>query len=1214
MTNIDLNQLFTRSEAETLDFKSEAYNLKEKRHEFIKDLLAMANTPREGDAYIVLGVRWTPEKGCTVVGLDRHEDDADFQNALKNIVQPRFRFTYTPCEHNGNKIGLLTIPVGDDGPYAVVNGDKELTPGIFFYRRGSTNDRATGTELMRIVNWFAGRNGPSATGFDSNVWRIFSDSINCFSSDHCFILAADPIPVDSSGPLYALGMVPWRAIIDFDSRSERSGLLHLIGGFLSQHRVIHRVVKGEYDVQPEPGTHWFFTRGLDGRAETLAETDHKSWIRLYKQELGKQLEQLTKHISPRPIVVVVIWSHDELRNHLRTLLEEFEGAFGELAEVVVISSCNGHIDDICLDAGVKCLSMSLRSLCSGIAVEFADQSAAGAESFVLPMSTGAPIEIKTEDRLWFEEGLELLYKTLGLQGDDSAEDFRRGGEVSWRNLHLRHDCDRDVTARLRTQVELDLRHRQTVRINLYHAPGAGGTTVGRRVLWELRELFPVGILKRSDPRNTAERIAKVCALTESSFLLLADGEAHSERDIDDLYDFLKSGQIPVVVLQVLRRFRVQQNKTQLSGKRQYWVDAELSDIEADRFCQAYRQAIPSKDASLRELARKRDKQRTAFFFGLTAFGRDFRGLREHVKTRITNLTMEQRRILIYISLAHYYGQQTIPAQAFASYLTLSCSHIVDLSRTFQDSAAAAMELLLEASRHEWRTTHPIIALEILEQMLAPQGSLEPDRVWRQNLSNWAKEFASFCRGDHQTNGESLLELVRRVFIYRDNMELLGTERAAYSDFSHIIEDIPSSHGRIDLLRHLTTEFPLEAHFHAHLGRFLGLTEECEEGLQAIDRAIALQPTDHVLHHMRGMVLRSAIKKQQETDKSLDQIIELAKNATQSFEEARRLSPDLEHAYISEVQMLIAVLDFAGKIQRGSLSEIIMRTDTDPFIKYALDRAEDLLDQVQRLYGGEQPSRYAVDCRARLQRIYGDFSTSLQAWDHLLARPDVAKPPVRRQIVWTILRRHQESWDELNRKEIERVQRLLEENLEEDVKDSTSLRLWLRAIRQSQNPPSLDAILEKVVYWKINTGSLDAAYYLYVLHSMRGLEGSRQGLADAEKALEECRALARFRRDRTRSFEWIGNDQNIKRLVHQSRLGEWRDDFWESTAALSRLSGRVISIDAPQKGLIEIEGGLEAFFVPAKSDLHRGRDENAIITCYLGFSYDGPRAWDIRLYD
>ena len=292
-------------------------------------------------------------------------------------------------------------------------------------------------------------------------------------------------------------------------------------------------------------------------------------------------------------------------------------------------------------------------------------------------------------------------------------------------------------------------------------------------------------------------------------------------------------------------------------------------------------------------------------------------------------------------------------------------------------------------------------------------------------------------------------------------------------------------------------------------------------------------------------------------------------------------------------------------------DVLVKAGTDPFVRDALQKADDLLDQVRNLYGGERPSGYVQNCRARLARFYGHFDLALQAWNNLLERPDVWRPPVRKQIVWTILRRRNEDWSELGRRELERARRLLEENLQDDPNDSTSLRLWLRAVRVPPVGASLDRVIERVSYWKANTSSWDACYYLYVLHMLRALDGSVQAQADAERALDECRSLTVFRRDRTRSFEWLGKGTGVDCLVHQTRLGEWTDDFWSDAAPLVRLPGRVKSIDGPQKGIVEVKGAIDAFFVPGRADLFQARDENALVECHLGFSYDGPRAWNVR---
>ena len=1110
----------------------------------------MANTPRERPAHIVLGVRWTPESGSIVVGLQSQFDDAQLQDAFgQDRAQPVPRFTFTPIELEGKQVGVIEIYVEKNGPFLALKDFEGLQAGTIYYRRGTQNTRAVGSEVGRVLSWFQHGEIDVSPEPEPDTWRTFLESVQRFEAGATYLLAADRIPSDIGAPLYALGLPSWRAVIDFDPYSENSGLLSAVAATLGHHRVIHRIVLGTYEVEPDPGTHWFFARGLEGRHETVSAGNHRSWVKKYKRELGNQLERIAGAASPAPIKALITWSDPSLRSHLRTLMEELSGAFGEAVEIILVSNDEASFAGLAEEAEATFVRMNLRSLCHGIAVQCSNFQSEDVEGKLLPSPSGAPVRLEQEDWLWISEDLELVHSTVGTQGEDDPREYRLGADVTWRNLHLRHDCERDIVPQVMSRVEDDLRRRQTVRINLYHSPGSGGTTLGRRVAWDIHGRFPAGILKRCAAHDTADRIAKVAALTESSVLIVVDGGQHSARDIDDLYDALRAGQTPVVVLQILRRFRPQQ-----IGKRQFWLDASLTAAEADRFRDAYSIAAPDRSKALTRLARGHDERlRNAFFFGLTAFGRNFRGLSRHVQSRIFGLTDEQRRVLGYIAIAHYYGQQSVPAHAFATYLGLPQSKSLDFRAIFDADAAKGLDLLVENQRGEWRTSHQLVALELMQRLLSPGNGREHEAVWRQNLSRWGRGFASFCQqGDHPRS-DRLLELVRRVFVYRDNIEVLGTERAAQQQFAQLVEDIPSSHGQIEVLTHLTECFPHEAHFHAHLGRLFSRNGETEKALRCVDVALSIQPGDHVVHHMRGMILRENMRAK--STESIGVLIDIAKKATDSFEEARMLRPDQEHGYISEVQMLIYLVDRAGSGQHDVVRDVLTRPQTDPFLKRSLEKAEDLLDRVHHLYVGEAPSRYVLDCRARLQRFYGDYQTALQAWDSLLSRPEVAKPPVRRQIVWTLLRRHHSAWDELPKREIDRIQRLLEDNLEEDNQDSTSLRLWLRTIRQSRMPPSLDSVIEKVSYWKANTGTLDAAYYLYVLHTLRALDGSIQGMADAERALEECRALARFRRDRTRSYEWIGPGDGIGALVHQSRLGDWIEDFWDSADVLARVNGK-----------------------------------------------------------
>ena len=74
-------------------------------------------------------------------------------------------------------------------------------------------------------------------------------------------------------------------------------------------------------------------------------------------------------------------------------------------------------------------------------------------------------------------------------------------------------------------------------------------------------------------------------------------------------------------------------------------------------------------------------------------------------------------------------------------------------------------------------------------------------------------------------------------------------------------------------------------------------------------------------------------------------------------------------------------------------------------------------------GGDRASDYELDCRAKLDALYGDHTKALQGWQSLLETRGTNKSPVRRQIVWTLLHRSGGSWAKMRTKDADRCQRL-----------------------------------------------------------------------------------------------------------------------------------------------------------------------------------------------
>ena len=114
----DLASLIELQEGETIDFKASSYDLSDtrKKRDFAKDLASLANTPREGDAHIVLGVKKRRDGSFEILGIEKETDDADLQGVASSLLEPTPRFVYHAIPHSGVVLGLITITADLESP------------------------------------------------------------------------------------------------------------------------------------------------------------------------------------------------------------------------------------------------------------------------------------------------------------------------------------------------------------------------------------------------------------------------------------------------------------------------------------------------------------------------------------------------------------------------------------------------------------------------------------------------------------------------------------------------------------------------------------------------------------------------------------------------------------------------------------------------------------------------------------------------------------------------------------------------------------------------------------------------------------------------------------------------------------------------------------------------------------------------------------------
>jgi len=550
---------------------------------------------------------------------------------------------------------------------------------------------------------------------------------------------------------------------------------------------------------------------------------------------------------------------------------------------------------------------------------------------------------------------------------------------------------------------------------------------------------------------------------------VAEGSCLSEQQSDELATLLASRNVPIVLLQVLRRFE----KPRMLSENSFHLEAILTQGERHRFLSTLIRDVPERKNQIQAaLDSSHDVERTPFYLGLVAFEHDFISLEAHIARHIEHLNDTQKKALVYFAIAYFYSQQSLDVQMFAPLFGLPLTKPVNLENVFSEYT---LRLLVNTEAVRWRPAHHLIAEELLEQILSLE--LGDRRLWRTRVSDIALDFIEFCADCDGKTWDVVTDLLQRVFIYRDDTEFLGTEQASSARFARIIMDILVDEGRLRVFQRLTELFPDNHHFWAHLGRFYAnQLKKHDEAIRAIDQALALCEHDHLIHHMKGMALRNWAYDCMRSSAPLDKIIEIAKQASECFRMARDLSPEDDYGFISEVQLITKVLDYAAKTT-GKTAVLAASSHQEKWLREGFDMAEGLLEEVRHNRQAETESEFESRCRADLSVLYGRHSEALQTWQNLLDRRTVYAPPIRRQIIRTMMTRHNRRWAGMSDRELQRSMELLQQNIVEEPNDGRNIRLWLQALRVSRNVVAVEEVIEKVSYWAVTTDSLESHFYM-----------------------------------------------------------------------------------------------------------------------------------------
>ncbi|MFD4510835.1 hypothetical protein [Streptomyces sp. NPDC058457] len=1007
----------------------------------------------------------------------------------------------------------------------------------------------------------------------------------------------------------------WSVIIDLNANSETTGLAHGFDRETAEHQI---VVSGRHG-GPAPGRNtvsWLMADGWERLGERTPP-DFRSWRSTYQDLVREVLERHSRNSVNRAAAVMCLTAGDEPDQRAERVLEFIDDLYEPPVKILRARPGDGRFEallNVFADTGALPRPERLATL---------------------PGAKG-PIRFSRPGLAELEADLVVLHsQILDEELHDQAVDaFWRGRPANWLDLDAGQDVPRALQSSLQTAIADVLGRQSSASFELFHAPGAGGTTLARRIAWDLHREHPVLLLHHYSP-DTVERVDSVYRRTERSLVLVAESADMGQSDREDLYRKLHERNTPVVVLWVTRsNDSVPDNWDGRTNNVMYRLAEPMTREEAREFRTSFgpRARSPKAKAAVEALVPYHvpDQQVTPFYFGLCAFETEFSGTAKYVESHVSKFTDEQRRVASYLALVTRYGQIGLPYSLVHRWITGEwgghAASLAEYTADLENILGADLRHLVVEDGRQLRILHPSIADTLLEVLLEAKTG---DARWPSRLANTAIEFIGQLVGHLGSANVETRAILDNLFIRRDRSGS-GTHQFAELIRAFGTGQQPGREQAYRIFQELTRRCSEEPHYWLHLARYHLDFKKHEDGQaeKFINRAIELsKEQDHVQFHALGMLHREWVYaglRQFGTgtgrEAALIEHVRDRYNAALSvFARARKLKPEDEHNYVSAIQMIVKVL---SKLVRVSLHKSLVDLltaggDVGSWADEQLRVALSLLDECESVRPDSADSPYLQRCREEIEIAHGEIETMVRAWRDVIVNSR-SRSGLALVLAREFLKEQGRDWKETPTEVFRAVVEFFDAAFEEcgDLADH-DVELWFRCYRRLPEYDDLAALERLSIIAGLRTSPM-CSYYLYVVHFLRWLN---QEEYSQDEALRHCNEAARLNpgRDRRWNYEWVAQGVSeghaAARLANFRELGEYRPtsrDWQLSEQVCQRVRGVVRQIEGQRSGQVAVEDGdMKAFFVP-REDFTNFEHQGKVVEFDLGFAHDGLRAWRVEL--
>lgn len=1110
---------------------------------------------------------------------------------------------------------------------------------------------------QKLKDAYEGRVDPSVLNEHCDFGELL-EVVELFDDRNKYILLSPANDAHVSAYMKAsLSRVPWSFIIDFDPDTKGKYGLFTAFDANSNSRVVPLSID-QYDNPELPVStgcsriNWLFANGLKESVGTIC-SDFRSWNR---RKYGKFIQKaLGRYMTENTHVyyIICLGVPEQYVKDIIHSINNLDAVSAQLVNFVFLSLDKDYLADLSSEAesydfNSSSFEMDANSFILGLEETLSDGlSVSSSTTALVPTrANGANgmINLSTYIAALKDGGIDVIHATIGDAEDSEkspSDTFYSGEDITWHEMSLDVEATRKVYEELVRKVKSRLALRQSSRFSLFHYPGAGGTTLSRRLAYNLRKEYPVILLNKYVKGKTEESLHVYYMQVKTPVLVIVEACKVNITTIDALIrDCNRCKQIFLFVV-VERRSRDKAKNVDQQVKV-LLTDTMMDVDEKNRFVSKVSQygMTPQKAAEFKELPPTRCEV-IGFSLAISEDSYKQEKIQDYVVYYNRQLSQPLNNFVLYVSMIYYYSQKEVPEAIFYNLFQKDGRGIglQKYLRGHHEEEKALLKILCNVQDDDgkltlWRPRYAPFAKAVLDGACTYGGWKDIAYENSINLIQCIKDNQDYLAGDTR-------QILISVFLERGKEDLLGVEEAWAKDsndhFSQLLEDLGGSViDQRNVLLRLASNFPSEAHFWGHLARFCyekaTAPKDFSQAMEYVQKAFGANgESDFNLQHIAGMCKRRLLEyyKREQVEMPIDELKELVEESRGYFAESRHLNPKNIYAYISEIQLIVILIEYGKSLTHyTSFRNFLFSQENEWFQEQyvsmleLIDETKILVSQMKTLGNTVKTIKsmdYLRKSESQTWRFVDDMAGMLNYLSSAIDKAYSDERPRLRQLYVRYLllskvkgevKRLNEAWGLLTEKEQSKIENYLNSNIQQGNMQVFSLRYWFLFIRKCRKNIPIDEVISRLQALAKTSDThplvnLEANYYILTLMTFSIIHD--KDYFDNDK-IREIRDLANSCSQQSVNnkyiYDLLVDDQSISGIV------PYNENVVFSKCV--RLHGTIANIRSATQGEIKLDCGLTAFFAPQKANLLGGRDETKEVTFVIGFRHDGLFALEVRL--